>query len=95
MKFFQKISATIPYVLILIACVLSVLTLFLCGNLYPHDIGIHLRWSKGFWEVLRNGVFYPRWLPQLNGGLGSPVFFFYPPIPYYFSSFFIGFLNLG
>jgi hypothetical protein len=30
-------------------------------------------------------VLYPRWLPQSHGGLGSPVFYFYPPLAFYVS----------
>ena len=29
------------------------------------------------------GELYPRWLMAMNGGFGSPTFFFYPPLPYY------------
>ncbi len=32
------------------------------------------------------GDLYPRWLMEMNGGLGSPVFFFYPPAPYFLTS---------
>jgi hypothetical protein len=38
--------------------------------------------SKQFWA----GDLYPRWLADMNAGLGSPVFFYYAPLPYYFAS---------
>ena len=53
-----------------------------------HDISYHLSFSKSFSEQIWNGDFYPRWLFQMNNGFGSPSFFFYPPIPYYFTSLF-------
>lgn len=48
----------------------------------------HLKWSKHFSEQFWAGDLYPRWLEGMNAGLGSPTFFFYGPIPYYFSSLF-------
>ena len=53
-------------------------------NLIPY----HLKWSKHFVEQFWQGDVYPRWLINMNDGLGSPTFFFYAPIPYYFSSLF-------
>lgn len=38
--------------------------------------------SKQFWA----GDLYPRWLVDMNAGLGSPVFYYYAPLPYYFAS---------
>jgi hypothetical protein len=38
--------------------------------------------SKQFWA----GDLYPRWLADMNAGLGSPVFYYYAPLPYYFAS---------
>jgi hypothetical protein len=42
-------------------------------------------WADQFNAALRGGVLYPRWLPQSHGGLGSPVFYFYPPLAFYVS----------
>jgi hypothetical protein len=38
--------------------------------------------SKQFWA----GDLYPRWLADMNAGLGSPAFFYYAPLPYHFTS---------
>lgn len=57
---------------------------FLSDDLLP----FHLKWSKNFSEQLWSGELYPRWLQGMNAGLGSPTFFFYAPIPYYFTSLF-------
>ncbi|MDJ0713295.1 MAG: hypothetical protein QNJ54_03620 [Prochloraceae cyanobacterium] len=61
--------------------------------LYGHDILYHLAFSKSFLEQFWNGDLYPRWMLQMNNGFGSPSFFFYPPIPYYFTSLFNPFFS--
>ncbi len=53
-----------------------------------HDFLIHWKWAKQFSEQIWIGDLYPRWLQNMNAGLGSPAFFFYPPIAYYFTSLF-------
>lgn len=42
-------------------------------------------WSDQFTAELARGNLYPRWLPLANGGLGSPTFYFYPPLAFYVS----------
>jgi len=42
----------------------------------------HYHFSQQFWQ----GELYPRWLSGMNEGLGSPVFFYYPPLPYWITS---------
>jgi hypothetical protein len=54
----------------------------------PWDFQYHLVWSVNFSEQLFQGELYPRWIQEMNGGLGSPDFFFYPPLPYFFTSLF-------
>lgn len=49
---------------------------------------IHLVWGRYFAEQLWSGELYPRWLMDMNSGLGSPTFFFYGSIPFYVSSLF-------
>ncbi len=53
-----------------------------------HDIYHHLIFSYHFSEQLLQGELYPRWLINMNGGFGSPTFFFYPPLPYYLTALF-------
>lgn len=48
-----------------------------------HDGWIHSLWYTQFSAQLYGGEVYPRWLLDLNQGLGSPSFFYYPPFPYY------------
>ena len=40
-------------------------------------------WADQFTEQLRQGTLYPRWLPQAHDGLGSPTFYYYPPLAFY------------
>lgn len=47
------------------------------------DAGFHALWSSHFSTQLWSGNLYPRWLIGMNAGLGSPVFFYYPPVSYY------------
>jgi hypothetical protein len=58
------------------------------GMLVSHDILIYSNWHNCFSDQFLAGEWYPRWLIDMNGGRGSPVFFFYPPLPFYISSFF-------
>ncbi len=46
-------------------------------------------WLDQFSAALRAGMLYPRWLPLSHGGLGSPVFYYYPPIAFYLGSAFV------
>jgi uncharacterized membrane protein len=50
------------------------------------DASFHSAWYSHFSKQLWSGDLYPRWLLEMNGGLGSPVFFFYPPAPYFLTS---------
>ena len=49
---------------------------------------IHLVWAKHFSDQLWAGNLYPRWLLDMNSGLGSPTFYFYGPVSYYITSLF-------
>src|SRR5215510_9721757 len=46
----------------------------------------HAVWYVHFSEQLWAGDLYPRWLMGMNEGLGSPVFFYYPPLPFFLTS---------
>lgn len=70
------------------ACLISILLLFVPPILYgvqsSHDVLYHLSWFESYRQALRDGMVYPRWLPDQMDGMGSPVLYFYPP----FTSFF-------
>lgn len=42
-------------------------------------------WTSQFGAAMQAGDLYPRWLPDSFEGLGSPTFYFYPPIAYWVS----------
>ena len=46
----------------------------------------HAVWYVQFSEQLWAGNLYPRWLMEMNSGLGSPVFFYYPPVLFFVTS---------
>jgi hypothetical protein len=74
-----------------LAITLVCLPLILVGPQEGHSIFFNLSWSAGFSEQLLGGEWYPRWILQMNLGAGSPVFFFYAPVPFYFIS--LGFIG--
>lgn len=44
-------------------------------------------WTTQFAEAFSRGDFYPRWFPESFEGLGSPTFYFYPPLAFWVSGF--------
>lgn len=48
-----------------------------------HSIIYNLAWMKSFAAQVGQGDWYPRWLMDMNHGAGSPVFYFYGPLPFY------------
>jgi hypothetical protein len=62
--------------------------LLLYGAPAGGDAIFHTMWHANFSSQLLAGDLYPRWLLDMNGGLGSPVFFFYAPLPYYITALF-------
>ncbi|MGG6265637.1 hypothetical protein ACQ4M3_37695 [Leptolyngbya sp. AN03gr2] len=72
---------------IAIVAVLVMIPMFAYGVYDAHDLpDYHLRWAKQFSDQFWAGDLYPRWLLKMNAGMGSPTFFFYSPMPYYFTS---------
>jgi uncharacterized membrane protein len=51
----------------------------ICGDDFRH----HLTQVIELDRLLRQGVWYPRWGPDLVLGYGYPVFTYYPPLPRY------------
>jgi hypothetical protein len=82
-----KSSVAHVSVLVAVACAF-VLPPVLFGSYNGHDTVPHLLWSRHFAAQFLSGDLYPRWLHEMNGGLGSPAFFYYAPFPYYVTSFF-------
>lgn len=75
-----------PLRLIIIGLV-SILPVLIFGfPFFSHDGTPHALWYSNFSRQLWAGEIYPRWLSQMNGGLGSPAMFYYPPAGYYLTS---------
>lgn len=49
------------------------------GYPYVHSIGSNLLWAFQYGQQFGSGQWYPRWLEQAFGSMGSPTFVFYPP----------------
>jgi uncharacterized membrane protein len=68
---------------VLAAGLLASIPLLLNGPIpNAHDAVPHQLWFRHFSAQFWSGELYPRWLIGMNHGLGSPVFFSYPPVPY-------------
>ncbi len=66
--------------------VLALPVLILGIPIFSDDGVTHAMWYSRFSEQLWSGDLYPRWLMNMNGGLGSPVFFYNPPVPFFLTS---------
>ena len=77
-------SALLPLCAIFLVSVILMLPIWWFGfPLSGHDTGAHVNWQHFFSKQFWNGDLYPRWLAGINEGLGSPVFFIYPPLSQY------------
>jgi uncharacterized membrane protein len=73
---------------------LLALTAFYCilplvvyhGLPYVDDMVFHFFQADQFNQALKDGIIYPRWIPDSNNGYGSPNFVFYSPLSYYLVS---------
>ncbi len=81
----RKIKCKVgPLLLVVAVSVVLGLPMILHGPLIDgHDTHEHLNYTKYFSEQFWQGELYPRWLIDMNHGLGSPSYFVYPPLPAY------------
>jgi len=56
---------------------------FLLGPGDSHSVTYNYVWTSQFGTEMAKGNLYPRWLPGSFEGLGSPAFYFYPPIAFW------------
>ncbi|HJV65362.1 MAG TPA: 6-pyruvoyl-tetrahydropterin synthase-related protein [Geomonas sp.] len=47
------------------------------------DTVTYVGWARQFLQGLREGVWYPRWMPDECRGYGCPTFLLYPPLSFY------------
>jgi uncharacterized membrane protein len=72
-----------PVLVLAVAAVLLLSPSLVLGTLISHSSPQNLTWASQFSEQFRAGVLYPRWMPDSFDGLGSPAFYFYPPVPFW------------
>lgn len=61
---------------------LAIRALLGSGFYTSHDGEHHLTRMAAYYLALADGQFPPRWAPNFNGHLGSPIFVFIYPLPY-------------
>lgn len=88
------------YALLFVAALLSVspLVVSLSPEPFRHaggDIWFYLVWIRCFSEQFWAGDLYPRWCMDVNGGLGTPLFLFYFPLPFYIAALLYPLTQLG
>lgn len=82
------------YCLLIALAVGIVVSVNLITPLLHDNLAIYWVWADQFTAELARGSAYPRWLALSNGGLGAPVFYFYPPLAFYVTAAF-GLLGLS
>lgn len=72
----------------------AVWPLFLPEFFFSHDGGHHIVRIAQYIEAFKDGQYIVRWLPDLMGGYGLPLFVFIPPLTY-FSALLLHFVGFG
>ena len=80
--------AGIAYPAILLIATLLLLPGIIGPPLLRDSHAINWVWADQVITELRSGNLLPRWLPESHGGLGSPVFYYYPPLAFYVAGLF-------
>ena len=57
------------------------------GAGYTHSYFFNAGWVLDFSDALKHGQFPPRWMHGGFNGLGSPSFYYYPPLAFYVAAF--------
>lgn len=73
----------VPYLAIAALTGVLMIPALLSPPMLHQSFWIDWVWADQFTAELGRGVIYPRWLPLAHGGLGSPVFYFYPPLSFF------------
>ena len=74
------------YIIIFAGFIFTLPILFYGAPFHGDDAVTHAGWYVHFSQQFWSGDLYPRWLAGMNSGLGSPVFYYYPPVPYFLTS---------
>jgi hypothetical protein len=76
----------LPALIVIVAATLLMAPAFWVGHINGHSSFLNVSWSQGFARALFAGEIYPRWLPEMSRGAGSPAFYFYAPLPFYLAA---------
>jgi hypothetical protein len=81
-------SKLFPILIIVAAGLVFTIPAIIYGIPFLSDDGVshHALWYSHFSTQLWAGDPYPRWLMGMNEGLGSPIFYYYPPVPFFLTS---------
>jgi hypothetical protein len=79
----KSLSRWIQIAVLVIAAMALTYPFIVWGLIPGHDRAPHLEYQHFFNEQIAGGDLYPRWMPGLNQGRGSPIFFVQYPLPYY------------
>lgn len=69
--------------LLLVLSLVAFAPSFWLGHIPGDSSKYNVAWLAEFSDSLFSGVLYPRWLPNMNAGLGGADFYFYGPLPFY------------
>lgn len=78
-----KLNRRVHIILLVISVMALTYPFLVKGLIEGHDRLAHLAYQHFFDEQIAGGDLYPRWMPGLNMGHGSPIFFVQYPLPYY------------
>ncbi|HEY1482992.1 MAG TPA: 6-pyruvoyl-tetrahydropterin synthase-related protein, partial [Candidatus Acidoferrum sp.] len=73
----------LPVIALVVVALALTLPLLVHGLTPGHDRRVHVEYQHELNQQIDAGEFYPRWLPGLNLGHGSPIFFVQYPLPYF------------
>ena len=83
----KNLKEDIPFhITITLLVVGSILLFNIYGPVRGHSLAVNYNWMTAFSDQFLQGDFYPRWLHQSYGGAGSPVFYFYGPMPFWITT---------
>ena len=79
----KKLTARVHIALLVVAAIALTYPYLTKGLVDGHDRQEHIEYQHYFNQQIEDGELYPRWMPGINLGHGSPAFFVFYPLPYY------------
>lgn len=77
------IKKLLPYLLIITFSIVGLWSLIKSPFYTSHDGFTHTARIMAYYEALKDGQFPPRWATKFAGNLGSPIFVYSYPLPYF------------